>query len=65
MQTRNVSITWRNKPDNEFSTLVAVAPGWSYFNKLDDAIFYYFESEKEYRDTLINGTDEFTMKEEN
>ena len=65
MQTREVLITWHDEPDREFTTLVAIAPGWSYFNKLDDQIFFYFDNEAEYKDMLKTGTEEFTMREAN
>ena len=67
MITKDVLITWRDypQPDREFNTLVAIAPGWSYFSCLDEQIFFYFENEQEFNDALLNGTKEFTMKEAN
>lgn len=67
MITKDVLVTWRDfpAPDREFHTTVAIAPGWSYFACLDDQIFFYFESEQEYREALANGTKEFTMREDN
>lgn len=65
MQTREVLITWRDEPEREFFTLVAIAPGWSYFDKLDEQIFFYFETEQEFREALANGEHEFTMREAN
>lgn len=64
MQTREVLITWRDfpAPDREFSTLVAIAPGWSYFECLDEQIFFYFENEQEFDEALTNGTPDFTMR---
>lgn len=62
MQTKEVLVTWHDEPEREFFTYVAIAPGWSYYNKLDDQIFFYFENEQELNDVLVNGTDEFTMR---
>lgn len=59
----DVIVHWRDEPELEgMSTTVAVDPDWA--DKEDDeSVFFYFQTEEEYRDALINGTEEFTMVE--
>jgi hypothetical protein len=59
---REVLITWRDEPESDFLTRVAIDPDW--LDKDDDVnIFFYFGTEEEYQEALINGTDEFTIRE--
>lgn len=65
MQTKEVLITWRDTPAREFPTLVVITDDkiTDYSEVNDDGIFYYFTTEQEYKDALINGAEEFTMRE--
>jgi hypothetical protein len=60
---KQVLITWRDTPEyGEMFTYVAIDPNWV-DKEDDDGIFFYFDNEEEYQDALINGTEEFTMRE--
>ena len=60
---KEVLVTWRDDPEyGEMFTYVAIKPDWA--DKPDNThIFFYFNSEEEYREVLANGTEEFTMRE--
>jgi len=59
---REVLVTWRDEPEIEFYTLVAITPAWTEL-EADEDVFFYFSDEDEYLEALKNGTDEFTIRE--
>lgn len=63
MQTKEVLVTWRDDPEREFYTLVAITDDKiTDYSEGDDQIFFYFTTEEEFQNALVNGTEEFTMR---
>ena len=62
---KEVLVTWRDDPQNEFFTYVGISDNMitDYSEVNDDGVFYYFSTVEEYEDALANGTEEFTMRE--
>ena len=62
---KEVIVTWRDEPENEFFTYVCISDNMitDYSEVNDDGVFYYFNTVEEYDEALKNGTDEFTMRE--
>lgn len=63
MKTFDVKVYWREEHefDGMFAT-VAIAENWE-DNDDNESIFFYFHNEAEYREFLLNGTDEFRIEE--
>lgn len=63
---REVEIRWRDEdyPQGWESRIVAVDDVWNGFDE-DDDVFFWFSSEDEYQDCLINGQEDFEMREPN
>lgn len=62
---KEVLVTWRDEPENEFFTYVCISDNMitDYSEVNDDGVFYYFNTVEEYDEALKNGTEEFTMRE--
>ena len=62
---KEVLVTWRDEPENEFFTYVCISDNMitDYSEANDDGVFYYFTTVEEYDEALKNGTEEFTMRE--
>lgn len=64
-ETREVVVMFSDEPESHYITTVAIDGDWveEEENEEDDYIFYYFTDEATYKDALINGTQEFKIKE--
>lgn len=62
-QFREVLISWRDNPDDCFLVTVGVDGAWNSLDEEDDDVFFWFASEREYQECLVNGEEEFTMKD--
>jgi hypothetical protein len=62
---KEVLVTWRDDPRDEFFTYVVISDDMitDYSEVNDDGVFYYFSTVEEYEDALENGTEEFTIRE--
>ena len=62
---KEVIVTWRDEPENEFFTYVCISDNMitDYSEVNDDGVFYYFNTVEEYDEALKNGTEEFTVRE--
>lgn len=60
---REVIVSWRDEPDNYFAATVAVDDEWNPVDDEDDGVFFWFASEFDYQECLLNGEADFTMEE--
>ena len=56
---KEVLVTWRDEPENEFFTYVCISDNMitDYSEVNDDCVFYYFTTVEEYDEALKNGTE--------
>lgn len=62
-ETREVMVMFSDTPDSHYIATVAIDGDWIDEDTDDDGIFYYFTDEATYKDALINGTQDFKIKE--
>lgn len=61
MRTFDVNLWWRD--GHEFDGMFATVAIGEYDGGNDDGIFFWFADDAEYQDALVNGTEEFIIKE--
>jgi hypothetical protein len=59
---RDVIIQWRDE-EEELQRTVAIGT-YEDGSPEDDEIFFYFANEEEYREAILNGTEDFSMRED-